>query len=162
MIICAVCGTEFSSPREGMTYNAPKYCSKKCKDAGWKLNNPEKVKEARRRTHLNHREKDLANNRRWWRKNRKKLKVARQEYQRAHRKECREYSRKHYGKHKVRERNRAYRNYYLGHKPKGEPGWLRRAKTEFRNVQRFIQTGKTPEACVSQRIRSEPGSNSPT
>src|SRR5262245_3770109 len=184
--ICVVCGNEFipykpilkKNPSAALLrsrkylqrrrelglvnvhYNAPKYCSDRCY-CRWRCIDPEqkkKIKEYRRRTHLKHREKDLQNNRRWWRKNRKKLKARRAEYQRlrAHTPEVIAWRKKYYQKNKTKERNRAYRSYYLGHKPKGDLGWLRKAKTNLRNVQRFIKSGETPEVCVSRRTRSKP------
>src|SRR5262245_17159 len=108
-VTCVVCGIRFSSTREGATYNAPRFCSGRCKSADKKRKNPEKVKAARRKTHLKHREKDLENNRRWWRKNRNKLKMQRAEYRGTHKEKFREYAKKSYWKLQIKNKNRATR-----------------------------------------------------
>jgi len=164
LVICVTCGTEFFSKREGATYNAPRFCSDKCWRKDWNPRNQDKLKASRRKTHLKHREKDLKNNREWWKKNRAKLKEKRAAYERALPPEKRkEYSRRHYRKHTIKERERAYKAYYLGHaNPKGDLGWLRRARTILRNAQRQITSKETPEACISQRIRSGPDEISQT
>ena len=163
-VICATCGREFFSSREGVKYNAPRFCSDKCWGEDWRRRNPDKIKAARHKTHMKHREKDLKNNKLWWEKNRHKLKEKREEYRKAELPEKRkEYSRRYYWKHTTKERNRAYRDYYLGHaNPKGDLGWLRRARTILRNAQRELVLGETPEACVLQRTRSEPDETSQT
>lgn len=163
-VVCVVCGISFLSRMTGRKYNAPKFCSQRCFSADWKRKNPEKIKAARRKTHLKHREKDLKNNREWWRKNAEKLKPIRAEYQRSLPPEKRsEYSQRHYDKHQTKERNRGYVAYYLGHKnPKGDLGWLRRAKTALRNAQRQLKSGETPEACITQRTGLKPDGTSQT
>ena len=162
-VTCIECGTKFESVREGCSYNAPKYCSERCYSIRFKRNNPEKIKAYRRANYLRYRERYLEENRQWWRKNKNKLKEHRAKYQREHLVEFRKYSRKHYNKNKTLERNRAYREYYLGAKnPKGDIGWLRKAKTVLRNAQRQLSWGLTPEACISRRIKSAPEKTSRT
>jgi hypothetical protein len=163
-VVCVVCGTTFFSKRADATYNAAKFCSGKCFSADWKRKNPERMKAARRKTHLKHREKDLENNRQWWRKNATKLKPKRVEYQKSIPPEkTSEYAKRHYKKHRVKIRNRATVGYYLGYaNPKGDLGWLRRAKTSIRNAQRLLLSGVTPEACVSQKVVSETDETSQT
>jgi hypothetical protein len=163
-VICAVCETAFQSSRAGVIYNAPKFCSDKCFHIDYKRRHPDKVKASRRKTHLKHREKDLKKNKEWWKKNRTKLKKKRAEYTASLPPEKRkEYSRRYYNKHTTRERERRYKAYYLGHEnPKGDLGWLKKARTTLRNAQRELTLGVTPEACVSQRIRSRPDEISPT
>ena len=163
-VVCVVCGITFFSMMTGRKYNAPKFCSQRCFSVDWKRKHPEKVKASRRKTHLKHREKDLKNNQEWWRKNANKLKPKRAEYQKLLPPEKRkEYSRRYYNGNQTKERNRAYVAYYLGHEnPKGDLGWLRRAKTTLRNAQRLLKSGETPEACITQRTGSKPDETSQT
>jgi hypothetical protein len=163
-VVCVVCETTFFSTMAGRVYNAPKFCSDHCFYIDYRRKHPERLKESRRKTHMKYREKDLANNKMWWRKNSKKLKKKRADYQKAlPREKTSEYSRRYYKNNQVKERDRAYHYYYIGTEaPKGDLGWLKKAKTIVRNAQRQIVFGATPEACVSQRRKSEPEKTSPT
>ena len=123
------------------------YCSKECfrKDKPYReAQDHEKLKQRKREYYHKHPERHTRfTNERYVEENRRR-------------------NRERYHTHKAEMLEKSYRDYYLGFsKPKGERGWLGKAKVNLRNVRRFLKTGETPEFRLSQRFQSKPQSNSP-
>jgi hypothetical protein len=105
----------------------------------YKERNPEKYKESRRLTHLKHRAKDLAFNRKWYKKNKAEHLKRNKAWARDHPEEIRKYSRKYYWNNRAKERARAAHLYYHGPKnPTGARQWLSKAKSYRRAAIRIL------------------------